>query len=62
MAGTMSSVKPIRPRKVSGVSMESGLDGRNNGLHNVNHLHRGIVSMESGLDGRNNAARHDDCQ
>ena len=37
------------------VSMESGLDGRNNGL-GTGRLARGEhpVSMESGLDGRNN--------
>ena len=36
------------------VSMESGLDGRNNGINGANLGQWIDVSMESGLDGRNN--------
>ena len=36
------------------VSMESGLDGRNNWIINPLPEIGPIVSMESGLDGRNN--------
>ena len=53
MAGTMKQ-RVIRTEVVQSVSMESGLDGRNNRwgrcLSNVDPS----VSMESGLDGRNN--------
>ena len=39
------------------VSMESGLEGRNNVVDNRTPLpYTGIVSMESGLEGRNNRA------
>ena len=41
------------------VSMESGLDGRNNPEKNPNQPPAGgKVSMESGLDGRNNHNKH----
>ena len=36
------------------VSMESGLDGRNNDFGLGHGITCAIVSMESGLDGRNN--------
>ena len=53
MAGTMTEVEKEKWTKLE-VSMESGLDGRNN--HAVLHHLRAMdpVSMESGLDGRNN--------
>ena len=51
---------PPRPPPECGVSMESGLDGRNNhGRGNVLAF-REEVSMESGLDGRNNAYNLDE--
>ncbi|VEH71323.1 Uncharacterised protein [Arachnia propionica] len=53
MAGTMLGNK-IRKPGVRKVSMESGLDGRNNGLCDVDKDVTPEVSMESGLDGRNN--------
>ena len=57
MAGTMPSGKFSLP-VAKGVSMESGLDGRNNTTAEllVGDLLKG-VSMESGLDGRNNETR-----
>ena len=54
MAGTIG-LFPDRPRRDREmVSMESGLDGRNNA--GVFHPEKAaeLVSMESGLDGRNN--------
>ena len=40
------------------VSMESGLDGRNNKCDSVTTGRGMNVSMESGLDGRNNKGRN----
>ena len=58
MAGTIPADIARGIWKYWAVSMESGLDGRNNcqgGHERTNHdLH---VSMESGLDGRNNSPR-----
>ena len=62
----LNGVRPRRPEQsrteiTSGlslgvsVSMESGLEGRNNGAPIGGALGRGPVSMESGLEGRNNA-------
>ena len=46
-----------RPREARLVSMESGLEGRNNKSRPaINHDHP-PVSMESGLEGRNNVVR-----
>ena len=53
MAGTMLGLN-VWTGQVVCVSMESGLDGRNN-RHGVESAHCAVfVSMESGLDGRNN--------
>ena len=53
MAGTMSQV--IHPwQHGHAVSMESGLDGRNNLHPHIDRVSLLVVSMESGLDGRNN--------
>ena len=40
--------------QVQGVSMESGLEGRNNDRHPDQRATLTCVSMESGLEGRNN--------
>ena len=56
MAGTICGATIYRPH-VWAVSMESGLDGRNNCLHILGFSGQESVSMESGLDGRNNTAR-----
>ena len=56
MAGTIVHVLP-RPESPRVVSMESGLDGRNNPpLDKKKMAGYTNVSMESGLDGRNNLA------
>ena len=55
MAGTISHESHGTPPYLI-VSMESGLDGRNNGYPGNVDLNRIGVSMESGLDGRNNLA------
>ena len=54
MAGTMTT-EGATPEPEDQVSMESGLDGRNN-MHEEHskRFHLASVSMESGLDGRNN--------
>ena len=53
MAGTIRHViKPTNPQ--INVSMESGLDGRNNKQPRTAKDVPTCVSMESGLDGRNN--------
>ena len=59
MAGTIEFCPVRLPRAVQ-VSMESGLDGRNNlGMPDAVAQVSGFdVSMESGLDGRNNTAAH----
>ena len=54
MAGTIDRQRH-RSTRGHGVSMESGLDGRNNFPPTTTSLSILIVSMESGLDGRNNA-------
>ena len=56
MAGTIAYAWG-RELLVGCVSMESGLDGRNNPVAAAQLTAAGIVSMESGLDGRNNLAR-----
>ena len=53
MAGTIDPVLVIRHGMMN-VSMESGLDGRNNNPRWFNGFPWEDVSMESGLDGRNN--------
>ena len=54
MAGTIPEVDPPPAHRLI-VSMESGLDGRNNVLEQYRNGHKLLlVSMESGLDGRNN--------
>ena len=54
MAGTIGEV-PRQNQPAKEVSMESGLDGRNNDAATYQQLIRETtVSMESGLDGRNN--------
>ena len=53
MAGTMDK-KKWEEAKSHLVSMESGLDGRNNLVGFAILRKAGHVSMESGLDGRNN--------
>ena len=52
MAGTMGDGS--RSGGTHNVSMESGLDGRNNGINAKVQDAKMLVSMESGLDGRNN--------
>ena len=54
MAGTIR-LGPINVRTLDSVSMESGLDGRNNIPRNLPRAQNPLVSMESGLDGRNNS-------
>ena len=55
MAGTI--LNAIQGALASGVSMESGLDGRNNyALADLHVDDTDGVSMESGLDGRNNSS------
>ena len=57
MAGTIRRFNaPDIHREV--VSMESGLDGRNNKRHGRRHVLARRVSMESGLDGRNNTGKY----
>ena len=53
MAGTIKGCGRVGKDVI--VSMESGLDGRNNSLRRFCQCHALQVSMESGLDGRNNA-------
>ena len=53
MAGTMHRPQP-RECGAPVVSMESGLDGRNNQRAMGFRIQQCCVSMESGLDGRNN--------
>ena len=56
MAGTIP--QPRHPVNMCDeVSMESGLDGRNNGHGTGAYPAHVDVSMESGLDGRNNRVR-----
>ena len=57
MAGTIYTVARCEPA-AGQVSMESGLDGRNNGGVDDLRSASDLVSMESGLDGRNNPASH----
>ena len=55
MAGTISHVDVALAAYLGKVSMESGLDGRNNsGRRPAGTPTCMLVSMESGLDGRNN--------
>ena len=54
MAGTISA--STCPARRPLVSMESGLDGRNNPAASRSVSSVDWVSMESGLDGRNNQA------
>ena len=54
MAGTIERFLPARPEGSRDVSMESGLDGRNNQVFLGEAGGLVDVSMESGLDGRNN--------
>ena len=56
MAGTIR-MGNLRTGRGHEVSMESGLDGRNNLTEHVGVHDQPIVSMESGLDGRNNVCR-----
>ena len=57
MAGTISD-PVIAVIGAPEVSMESGLDGRNNARERRSRAAAHVpVSMESGLDGRNNAKR-----
>ena len=57
MAGTIPDAWRDKVNEQGLVSMESGLDGRNNAIHRWHyHAHFSAVSMESGLDGRNNGA------
>ena len=66
MAGTIGALRAWCPTSPE-VSMESGLDGRNNHGFRPVELNPFDVSMESGLDGRNNTQRlplcspEDDC-
>ena len=53
MAGTIL-MEDVYKLEHSHVSMESGLDGRNNAPRPGSHQSDREVSMESGLDGRNN--------
>ena len=53
MAGTMTGFGSKLPA-FGDVSMESGLDGRNNQRERLKPPAPKAVSMESGLDGRNN--------
>ena len=53
MAGTIPCASQP-PGRGQVVSMESGLDGRNNTYSSRYRRCSGAVSMESGLDGRNN--------
>ena len=53
MAGTIKAPHNAGPFFFC-VSMESGLDGRNNYYFYDVHGCPSVVSMESGLDGRNN--------
>ena len=48
--------KPGRTEPKKEVSMESGLDGRNNEMTTFTGTSVILVSMESGLDGRNNGS------
>ena len=57
MAGTIE-YRLARAVSQLSVSMESGLDGRNNYPSNSAHRYFSRVSMESGLDGRNNSTCH----
>mgnify|MGYP000862090034 CR=1 FL=1 len=58
MAGTIPPETHITPTQLH-VSMESGLDGRNNvACPEGQSAPERLVSMESGLDGRNNMATH----
>ena len=62
--GGLNGVRPRWPEQLQGgcipadcgsfVSMESGLDGRNNAGRAIGYFDKLYVSMESGLDGRNN--------
>ena len=57
MAGTILGY--ISPHSgAQTVSMESGLDGRNNAGDVLRQIPFPYVSMESGLDGRNNRSFH----
>ena len=53
MAGTMNNTRFAATQYLT-VSMESGLDGRNNNIPGGYPFRVIFVSMESGLDGRNN--------
>ena len=65
MAGTIENGRPC-VSCAGAVSMESGLDGRNNENPENPEKEEVYVSMESGLDGRNNAPwtlqRRDRCR
>ena len=62
----LNGVRPRRPEQSAwistctaaelGVSMESGLEGRNNARRQAIEVAENLVSMESGLEGRNNAS------
>ena len=61
---SLNGVRPRRPEQFLAeqetvisamqVSMESGLEGRNNSDYYVRHTNYKTVSLESGLEGRNN--------
>ena len=55
MAGTIRTSESLTEEE-NLVSMESGLDGRNNNQVLDIADNAGLVSMESGLDGRNNSS------
>ena len=57
MAGTMDLIAKGYTEEQA-VSMESGLDGRNNDAVRRQRTPPRMVSMESGLDGRNNTPRN----
>ena len=44
------------------VSIESGLEGRNNHPQGTGHVHPRLVSIESGLEGRNNLRANRGCR